>query len=210
MDFSRRQFLKSTGLGFLALGLPPSFLARAAEAQQTNRGKTLVVVFQRGAMDGLNAVVPFKDPAYYSLRPSIAIPESGENRIVDLDGFYGLHPALAPLKTLYDKKQLAIVHAAGSPDNTRSHFDAQDYMEIGTPGIKSTPDGWLNRYLSETPKTDSPLRGVALTVQMPRILAGNARALTLASVDEFRLRNAQTAALVQRIYSTTNDPVFRS
>ena len=138
MNPSRRRFLKSTGLGFLALGLPPAFLVRAAEAQQTGKGKVMVVVFQRGAMDGLNAVIPFKDRAYYTLRPSIAIPEpaSGEDRVIDLDGFYGLHPALAPLKNIYDKGHLAIVHAAGSPDNTRSHFDAQDYMEIGTPGIK--------------------------------------------------------------------------
>ena len=116
MKFSRRQFLRSTGLGFLALGLPPSFLVRAAHAQ-TGRNKTLVVVFQRGAMDGLNAVVPFKDPAYYALRPTIAIaePAAGETRLVDLDGFYGLHPALAPLKPIYDRGQLAIVHAAGSP-----------------------------------------------------------------------------------------------
>ena len=100
-------------------------------------------------MDGLNAVIPFKDPAYYTLRPSIAIaePASAEDRAIDLDGFYGLHPALAPLKSIYDEGHLAIVHAAGSPDNSRSHFDAQDYMEIGTPGIKNTPDGWLNRTL---------------------------------------------------------------
>jgi uncharacterized protein (DUF1501 family) len=211
MNFSRRQFLTSTGLGFLALGLPPSFLVRAAHAQ-TGRNKTLVVVFQRGAMDGLNAVVPFKDPAYYALRPSLAIaePASGENRVVDLDGFYGLHPALAALRPIYERGQLAIIHAAGSPDNTRSHFDAQDYMEIGTPGIKSTPDGWLNRYLKETAKSDTVFRGVALSAQMPRILAGSARALTLASVDEFRLRNEQTASLVQRIYSGTTDPIFRS
>jgi uncharacterized protein (DUF1501 family) len=211
MNFSRRQFLTSTGLGFLALGLPPSFLVRAAHAQ-TGRNKTLVVVFQRGAMDGLNAVVPFKDPAYYALRPTLAIaePASGENRVVDLDGFYGLHPALAALRPIYERGQLAIIHAAGSPDNTRSHFDAQDYMEIGTPGIKSTPDGWLNRYLKETAKSDTVFRGVALSAQMPRILAGSARALTLASVDEFRLRNEQTASLVQRIYSGTTDPIFRS
>ena len=141
MDFARRRFLRSTGLGFIALGLPPSFLVRAAQAQPSGRKKVMVVVFQRGGMDGLNAVIPFKDKSYYSLRPSIAIaePASGEERTIDLDGFYGLHPALASLKSVYDKGHLAIVHAAGSPDNTRSHFDAQDYMEIGTPGIKSTP-----------------------------------------------------------------------
>lgn len=181
MNPSRRQFLKSTGLGFLALGLPPSFLVRAAEAETLSKGKVLVVVFQRGAMDGLNAVIPFKDRDYYAFRPTIAIaePADGEDRVIDLDGFYGLHPALAPLKSIYDKGHLAIVHAAGSPDNTRSHFDAQDYMEIGTPGIKSTPDGWLNRCLAEKKNAESRFHGVALTAQLPHVLAGSAPALTL-------------------------------
>jgi uncharacterized protein (DUF1501 family) len=165
----------------------------------------------RGAVDGLNAVIPFKDPAYYRLRPSIAIaePASGEERAIDLDGFYGLHPALAPLKSIYDKGHLAIVHAAGSPDNTRSHFDAQDYMEIGTPGIKSTPDGWLNRCLNGEKKSESPFRGVALTAQLPRILAGSAPALTLSSIDEFRLRNEAMAATLQKLYTSTSDALFR-
>jgi len=211
MNPSRRRFLQSTGLGFLALGLPPSFLVRAAEAQQVGKGKTMVVVFMRGAVDGLNAVIPFKDPAYYSLRPSIAIdePASGEERAIDLDGFYGLHPALAPLKSIYDKGHLAVVHAAGSPDNTRSHFDAQDYMEIGTPGIKNTPDGWLNRCLNEQKKSESAFRGVALTPQLPRILAGSAPALTLSTIDEFRLRNDAMAATLQRLYTRTSDELFR-
>jgi uncharacterized protein (DUF1501 family) len=211
MDRSRRRFLKSTGLGFLALGLPPSFLVRAAKAQPASKGKMMVVVFQRGAMDGLNAVIPFKDPAYYSLRPSIAIaePASGEERAIDLDGFYGLHPALAPLKTIYDKGHLAMVHAAGSPDNTRSHFDAQDYMEIGTPGIKNTPDGWLNRCLNEQKKSESSFRGVALTAQLPRILVGSTPALTLSSLDEFRLRNEAMAGTLRRLYTNTADELFR-
>ena len=162
-------------------------------------------------MDGLNAVIPFKDRAYYTLRPSIAVaePASGEDRVIDLDGFYGLHPALAPLKSIYDKGHLAIVHAAGSPDNTRSHFDAQDYMEIGTPGIKSTPDGWLNRYLNEQKKSESPFRGVALTAQLPRMLAGSALALTLSSIDEFRLRNESMVGPLQRLYANTSDALFR-
>jgi uncharacterized protein (DUF1501 family) len=212
MNPSRRRFLKSTGLGFLALGLPPSFLVRAAEAQQTDKRKVMVVVFQRGAMDGLNAVIPFKDPAYYTLRPSIAIPEpaSEEGRVIDLDGFYGFHPALAPLKSLYDRGKLAIVHAAGSPDNTRSHFDAQDYMEIGTPGIKNTPDGWLNRYLAQEKNSGSPFRGVALTAQLPRILAGRASALTVSSIDEFRLRNESMAGVLQKLYANTADTLFQS
>jgi uncharacterized protein (DUF1501 family) len=211
MDRSRRSFIKSAGLGFLALGLPPSFLVRAAGAQQSNRGKALVVVFQRGGMDGLNVVVPFKDRAYYALRPSIAVaePAGGEERAIDLDGYFALHPALAPLKNIYDKGHLAILHAAGSPDNTRSHFDAQDYMEIGTPGVKSTPDGWLNRYLNEKRLSDSPFRGVAVGAQTPRMLAGAAPSLSLSSIEEFRLRNQTMAATLQKLYTNSTDPLFR-
>jgi uncharacterized protein (DUF1501 family) len=211
MNRSRRSFIKSAGLGFLALGLPPSFLVRAAGAQQGTRGKVLVVVFQRGGMDGLNVVIPFKDRAYYTLRPSIAVaePAAGEERAIDLDGYFGLHPALAPLKNIYDKGHLAIVHAAGSPDNTRSHFDAQDYMEIGTPGIKSTPDGWLNRYLSEKRLSDSPFRGVAVSPQTPRMLTGAASTLSLSSIEEFRLRNQSMGATLQKLYTQSTDPLFR-
>jgi uncharacterized protein (DUF1501 family) len=211
MNTSRRSFLKSSALGFLAFGLPPSFLVRAAGAQQSSGNKTLVVVFQRGAMDGLNVVIPFKDPAYYKLRPSIAVkePASGEERAIDLDGFYGLHPALASLKSIYDRGRLAFVHASGSPDNTRSHFDAQDYMEVGTPGIKSTADGWLNRCLLDGKTRQAPFRGVAMTAQMPRILAGTAPALTISSIDEFRLRNEAMAAL-QKIYADSSDALFRT
>ena len=211
MNRSRRTILKSAGLGFLALGLPPPFLIRAAGAEQSARGRVLVVIFQRGGLDGLNAVIPFKDAAYYALRPTIAIaePAAGEDRAVDLDGFYALHPALAPLKTLYDKRQLAIIHAAGSPDNTRSHFDAQDSMELGTPGTKSTPDGWLNRCLGSTPKSDSPFRGIAVSPQTPRILAGAAPSLTLSSIEEFRLRSAGAGAALQKLYANSADPLFR-
>jgi uncharacterized protein (DUF1501 family) len=211
MDRSRRSFIKSAGLGFLALGLPPSFLVRAAGAQQSSRGRVLVVVFQRGGMDGLNVVVPFKDRAYYALRPSIALaePAAGEERAIDLDGYFALHPALAPLKNIYDKGHLAILHAAGSPDNTRSHFDAQDYMEIGTPGVKSTPDGWLNRYLNEKRLSDSPFRGVAVGAQTPRMLAGAAPSLSLSSIEEFRLRNQTMAATLQKLYTNSTDPLFR-
>ncbi|HET7005343.1 MAG TPA: DUF1501 domain-containing protein [Candidatus Binatia bacterium] len=210
MNPSRRRFLQRSGLGFLALGLPPAFLVRAAHAQSI-KNKSLVVVFQRGAMDGLNVVIPFKDPAYYKLRPSIAVREPGasDESAIDLDGFYGLHPALAPLKNIYDKNQLAFIHATGSPDNTRSHFDAQDYMEIGTPGIKSTPDGWLNRYLLENGKSASKFRGVAATAQLPRMLAGRAPALTLSSIAEFRFRNEALGATLQRLYANTQDKELR-
>jgi uncharacterized protein (DUF1501 family) len=211
VNHSRRNFLKSTGLGFLALGLPPSFLVRAAGAETNARGKALVIVFQRGGMDGLNVVIPFKDRAYYALRPSIAVkePASGEERAIDLDGYFALHPALSPLKTVYDGGKLAIVHAAGSPDNSRSHFDAQDYMELGTPGIKSTPDGWLNRYLSENRMSDSPFRGVAVNPQTPRMLAGDAPTLSMSSIEEFRLRDTAMAPRLEKLYANSADPLFR-
>jgi uncharacterized protein (DUF1501 family) len=211
MNRSRRRFLQSSGLGLLALGLPPGFLARAAAAQERDNGKVLVVVFQRGGMDGLNVVVPFKDPAYYSLRPTIAVPEpgAGEARALDLDGFYSLHPALAPLKPIYDRGELAIVQASGSPDTTRSHFDAQDYMEIGTPGIKSTPDGWLNRCAGERSAGVSPFSAVALTPQLPRILAGAAPALTVSSIDAFRLRREALASALKNVYAGSGDALLR-
>jgi uncharacterized protein (DUF1501 family) len=211
MNRSRRAFIKSAGLGFLALGLPPPFLVRAAGARQDAGNKSLVVVFQRGGMDGLNVVVPFKDPAYYALRPSIAIaePAAGEERAIDLDGFFGLHPALAPLKALYDKRQLAVVQATGSPDNTRSHFDAQDCMELGTPGEKNTPDGWLNRFLDGKRASGSPFRGIAVSPRTPRILAGRAATLSLSSIEDFRPRNATVAPAVEKLYARSADPLLR-
>jgi len=119
------------------------------------------VIFQRGAADGLNIVVPHGERAYYAMRPSINIPR---NQVLELDGFFGLHPAMSPFQPLWSQRHLAIVHAAGSPHPTRSHFDAQDFMESGTPGLKATTDGWLNRTLDSLPaSTDkSPFRAIAL------------------------------------------------
>src|SRR5205807_59533 len=146
---SRRVFLKNGAFAFVSLGFAPSFLARTAFAAG-GRPKRLIAIFQRGAVDGLSVIVPFGESSYYTSRPSIAIPRpgAGENAALDLDGFFGFNPRLQSLKPLWDTKQLAIVHACGSPDSTRSHFDAQDYMETATPGMKNTSDGWLNRYLS--------------------------------------------------------------
>ncbi|HEY1266299.1 MAG TPA: DUF1501 domain-containing protein [Candidatus Binatia bacterium] len=210
MDLTRRLFLKSSGIGLLALGLPPSFLVRAAAGETEKKNKVLVVVFQRGGMDGLNAVIPFKDRAYRALRPTIAVaePGSGADRAVDLDGFYGFHPALGPLKPLFAAGRLAVVHAAGSPDNSRSHFDAQDYMETGTPGVKSIRDGWLNRLLQDG-AAGGPLRAAAVTFRMPRILAGDAPALTLTSVEEFRLRDPLLAPALEQRYASVSDPLLR-
>src|SRR5690348_4388797 len=144
-------------------GSAPLWLQRTLYASEGARKKILVAIFQRGAADGLNIVVPHGDKSYYSLRPTIAIPRPGSasEAALDLDGFFGLHPSLAPLQPLFQQRHLAIVDAVGSPDPTRSHFDAQDYMESGTPGLKATPDGWLNRALPPAEEA-SPLRAVSL------------------------------------------------
>src|SRR5580698_4710230 len=147
MNTTRRIFLRNGALALAGTTALPAFLTRAAYAatvEATAQGKRLVVIFQRGAVDGLNMVVPWREPNYYAMRPTIAIPQQ---KVLDLDGFFGLHPAMRSLEPLYQQGHLAVVHAAGSPDGTRSHFDAQDYMESGTPGVKSTRDGWLNRAL---------------------------------------------------------------
>src|SRR5579863_421619 len=143
MQFNRRFFLHRGAFALAGTTALPGFLVRSVLAQTAPSPKhRLVVVFQRGAADGLNIVVPYREKNYYAMRPSIAIPQ---NQVIDLDGFFGLHPAMTAFKPLYAQGHLAIVHAAGSPDMSRSHFDAQDFMESGTPGIKSTEDGWLNR-----------------------------------------------------------------
>ena len=186
MAITRRVFIKDGALAVVATAAVPSFLARAAWGAESGGKKRFVVVFQRGAADGLNMVVPHAEAAYYTARPTIAIPRPGRdnNSCLDLDGFFGLHPAMAPLQPLWDEKRLAIVHAAGSPANTRSHFDAQDYMESGTPGVKSTEDGWLNRALVGETQI-SPFRAVALSTSLPRTLAGEAAAVAIGNVNEF-------------------------
>lgn len=196
-SIERRVLVKAGALALVALGLEPIFLTRAAYAAKRGTGpadrtKTLVCLFQRGAADGLNMVVPHGDPIYYRERPRIAIPRPGTaGGALDLDGHFGLHPVLAPLKALYDNGTLAIVHAVGSPESTRSHFDAQDYMESGTPGLKSTPDGWLNRYLGARQgreRQDTLFRGVAIGPQLPRALRGSAPALAIDNSQAFALR----------------------
>jgi uncharacterized protein (DUF1501 family) len=205
---NRRYFLQSGGIAFAALGLTgaaPSFLQRAAaqtRRQAGGRRKTLITIFQRGAVDGLNMVVPHGESAYYEARPGIAVAGPGKvDGAIDLDGFFGLHPSLASFKPLWDEKRLGLIHAVGSPANTRSHFDAQDYMESGTPDIKSTPDGWLNRHLQTKPAADtSPFRAVALSGNMPRMLQGRASALAMSNLRDFRVgagANTEGAANVQ-------------
>lgn len=200
MAITRRVFLKNSALAVVGTAAVPSFLTRAALGAETSGWgrKRLVVLFQRGAADGLNVVVPHGERAYYSLRPSIAIPKPGrgEGAALELDGFFGLHPAMVPLEGLWRQKHLAIVEAAGSPDNTRSHFDAQDYMESGTPGVKSTPDGWLNRVLqAERQQQGSPFRAIAMGGSLPRVLAGREPAVAMGTIEEFGVARQHPASL---------------
>src|SRR5262245_53181303 len=187
---TRRAFLRSGALALMSFGLDPLFVARAAFARGAaaaqRRGKVLVCLFQRGAVDGLSMVVPHGDAAYYRERPRIAIPA---HQALDLDGHFGLHPALAALMPLWRRGALAPVHAVGSPEHTRSHFDAQDYMESGTPGDKSTPDGWLNRCAQHAQEhRNTPFQSVAFGPQLPRILSGSAPTLAISDLRAFGLR----------------------
>ncbi|MBI2156195.1 MAG: DUF1501 domain-containing protein [Candidatus Rokubacteria bacterium] len=196
----RRTFVKAGACALVALAGPPRFLVRAAAGAE-RQGKVLVAVFQRGAVDGLSMVIPHGDPGYTGVRPSIGLktPKRGESdRALDLDGFFAVHPALAPLLPLWQSRALAVVHACGSPDTTRSHFDAQDYMEAGTPGVKSTPDGWLARAVQARPKKPSPFRAVALGPQLPRVLQGEAGAISLTTLDRFDVRAADDAGATRR------------
>ena len=203
---NRRFFLKSGSIALASVGLSlsaPSFLERIAlgNALPAGKRKTLIAIFQRGAVDGLNMVVPFGESSYYSSRPSIAIakPEPGKaETAINLDGFFGLHPSMGAFKPLWDSKRLAIIHASGSPDNTRSHFDAQDYMESATPGVKSTSDGWLNRYLrSKQDPERSLFRAVSMTKQMPRVLQGRASAVAMSNLSDFAIRAGKSSADLQ-------------
>ena len=218
---NRRFFLHNGALAVAGTAALPNFLLRSVLAQSAgNPKRRLVVVFQRGAADGLNIVVPYQEKNYYKLRPTIAIPQ---NRVLDLDGFFGLHPALAELKPLYAQGHLAIVHACGSPDATRSHFDAQDYMESGTPGVKSTQDGWLNRALQaedQEHRCDGPcqthtvFRALALNPDVPRTLAGKVPAIALSNVNSFAVAGqgpnlSPTAVAFEAMYANSSDLVFR-
>jgi uncharacterized protein (DUF1501 family) len=217
MQTSRRFFLRNGALALAGTTAIPSFLMRSVLAQTVAvPNRRLVVIFQRGAADGLNIVVPYREKNYYSMRPSIAIPQ---NQVVDLDGFFGLHPSLGSFKPLYDQGHLAAVHAVGSPDTTRSHFDAQDYMESGTPGIKSTQDGWLNRALQAEDLRctceHTPFRAVALGADVPRTLAGKVPAIALNNVNTFVVGGrgpapSLAASAFEAMYADSGDRIFHS
>ena len=219
MQINRRFFLHKGALAIAGTAAIPSFLVRSVMAEPATSRRRLVVIFQRGAADGLNIVVPYREKNYYSMRPSIAIRE---NQVLDLDGFFGLHPSLSPFKPLYDQGHLAIVHAAGSPDTTRSHFDAQDYMESGTPGVKSTQDGWLNRALQAedlrhrcagTCEQHTAFRALALAPDVPRTLAGKVPAIALNNVNGFTVAGrgpapSPAASAFEAMYAESGDRIL--
>ena len=209
---TRRIFVRNSALTAVGTAAIPLFLRRAAYGVEKPgmRTQRLVVIFQRGAADGLNIVVPHGEQAYYAMRPSINVPRSA---VLDLDGFFGLHPSLAALKPIWDQKHLAIVHAAGSPDPTRSHFDAQDFMESGTPGVKATEDGWLNRSLRSLPSSNDAFRAVAMGPALPRILQGSEAAVAMNNINDFGVggRNPKSSALentFEAMYGASVDAVL--
>lgn len=215
MKISRRYFLKSGGIAMVGMAAMPAFLQRAAAASATAGKKKMVVLFQRGAVDGLNMVVPFAEPNYYLLRPTIAIqqPSGGaQGAAIDLDGFFGLHPSLQPLQPLFHNGHLAVVQAVGSPDPSRSHFDAQDFMESGTPGVKSTESGWLNRAMQTKPEPNaSPFRAVAFGPYLPLTLQGAAPAVAIPDLKQFKMYGPpQTVeASFEAMYAQTVDVELR-
>lgn len=205
---TRRIFLRGSALVMAGMGTAPMWLARAAASEGKKR-KTLVAIFQRGAADGLNIIAPFGDKRYRELRPSLALQEPRQNNnafngSIDLDGFFAMHGALQPLQGLWDQKQLAIVEATGSPDSSRSHFDAQDYMESGT-ASQTMGDGWLNRALTPAGEGSSALRAVALSNQVPRTLRGDREAIAVSNLQQFNMGNQEAASILQSMYAGSPD-----
>jgi uncharacterized protein (DUF1501 family) len=218
MSITRRIFLRNSALAVVGTAAVPSFLARAAFGAVENSGRTkrLVVIFQLGAADGLNIVVPYAEPQYYAMRPSINIPRKA---VIDLNGFFGLHPSLSAFQPLWRQGHLAIVHAAGSPDTTRSHFDAQDFMETGTPGVKVTEDGWLNRSLHAIPGAapataqNSPFRAIAFGPSLPRILSGSEPAVAMNNINDFSVggknpKGSPAATAFEAMYDHSSDSLL--
>lgn len=204
---NRRQFLLQSSLfsasSLISIGTH-GWAARSSLAALDPKPRRLIVVFLRGAIDGLSVVVPYREPTYYTDRPRIAIPQPGQpNGALDLDGQFGLHPALAPLLPLWQQKSLAFVHACGSNDGTRSHFDAQDYLESGTPGVKSTRDGWMNRLLGVM-SDKNPIQAVSVGSTTPRILLGKMAVANLASGrganNRLQIDKPQVASAFDRLY----------
>ncbi|MBS1490687.1 MAG: DUF1501 domain-containing protein [Bacteroidetes bacterium] len=218
---SRRAFLKAGSLTMFGIGVGglPQFVARAASFHKQTRlykkNKILVCIFQRGAMDGLMAVTPFTDPYLKTARPNLFMNADSQGALVDLDGKFGLHPSFKNFIPLFQSKQLAIVHGMGSPNTTRSHFDAQDYMESGTPFNKGTNSGWLNRAVGLMGHDGSPFRAVSLTSSLPRSLYGDNPSIAISNLADFglQLRGAKTGNLMaqtfEELYDQTSDDLLK-
>jgi uncharacterized protein (DUF1501 family) len=208
-DLSRRLFLKGAGLAAVGVGFhPSSLLVRAAQAAGAGP-QVLVEVFLRGGADGLNMAVPFGDPDYYDLRRDIALPRPGQaGGVSNLDGYFGLHPELAPLMPLWQDRRLAILPAVGHDGLTRSHFDAQDFMESGTPGLKTTTDGWLGRTIARVPGADVT-QAVAFASVLPRSFLGGEPVLVAQDLAAFDLRarswRAEAETLLRAMYEPRAD-----
>lgn len=223
---SRKAFIKAGGITLFGIGVGgiPAFMAQAAGLIQTpplfKRKKILVSIFQRGAMDGLMAVCPFNDPFLKAARPGLFMPavKAGNTAsLIDLDGRFGLHPSMKAFESMFREKRLAIVHGMGSPNNTRSHFDAQDYMESGTPFNKGTSSGWLNRAVGLLGHEATPFQAVSLTSSLPRSFYGNKPALAISNLQDFAIQmrgNTMGATRVSQsfedLYDQTSSGLLRS
>jgi uncharacterized protein (DUF1501 family) len=210
----RSAFLKGAGLALFGIGVGgvPTFIAKAAnsfkEQKLYKKGKILVCVFQRGAMDGLMAVTPFTDQFLKAARPTIFMEAGAGKPLIDLDGRFGLHPAMKNFEPLFREKKLAIVHGIGSPNNTRSHFDAQDFMESGTPFKKGTSSGWLNRAVGLLGHDATPLRAVSITSSLPRSLYGDNPALAINNLQDFAIQmkgNSKATSMVSKSFEDLYD-----
>ena len=211
LDLNRREFLQMSGLagviGASRALFPrwmPQLAFRSPERMQASAGNgpgdVLVNIFLRGGMDGLSVVAPVGDGAdYYDARPTLALPEPGRTGgALDLNGHFGLHPALASLKEIYDEAHLAIVHATGSIDPSRSHFDAMHFMEAGTPGSKTIETGWIGRHLQSVAwQNDSPFRAVGMGAMVPAALRGPVTPLAIRSIADFHFKGRDNE--VQRL-----------
>lgn len=215
----RSAFIKGAGLALFGIGVGgvPTFIAKAAnsfkEQKLYKKGKILVCVFQRGAMDGLMAVTPFTDEFLKAARPTIFMEAGNGKPLIDLDGRFGLHPGFKIFEPLFREKRLAIVHGIGSPNNTRSHFDAQDFMESGTPFNKGTNSGWLNRAVGLLGHDATPLRAVSVTSSLPRSLYGDNPALAINNLQDFAIQmrgNTKAATMVSKSFEDLYDEASSS
>ena len=219
---SRRGFIKGGGLALFGIGIGgiPTFIASAAGTSKLfnpyKKKKVLVCIFQRGAMDGLMAVTPFTDTYLQAARPTLFMTAANDGKttpLIDLDGKFGLHPGMKAFEPLFRNKQLAIVHGIGSPNNTRSHFDAQDYMESGTPFNKGTSSGWLNRAVGLMGHDATPFRAVSLTSSMPRSFYGNNPSISISNLQDFAIQmkgNPMGANMAARSFEELYDQTSSS